>query len=207
MNSRDLWVTSLKSCIPFPLPSATPPLSSSPIAANLIARVLRTTHSPSPTAIPTTTTIPTTSTTAATTTTITTSNSNTTTSSSPFPNNKSNVLNPEEQEQGDLTDLNYLKRIMEMGSMFLKLSSKPPHRILSERFIRVNFDGRLMEWESKKKKSKWNTIDLASIRDLWIGQESRGFELHGKRPEYEDRAFTLLYRLFNENKTLDLGKW
>ncbi|KAJ3138193.1 Phospholipase C [Physocladia obscura] len=54
-------------------------------------------------------------------------------------------------------------------------------------------------WDSKKKK-KPKAAHLHSIREIRLGQNTKAFELHGKFPDFEERAFSIIY-------TADDGKY
>jgi hypothetical protein len=49
--------------------------------------------------------------------------------------------------------------------------------------------------------------DLRSIREIRLGQNTKAFEIHGKKPEIEERAFTLIYAAAGGTyKMLNLGE-
>lgn len=48
-------------------------------------------------------------------------------------------------------------------------------------------------------------VDVSQIRELRFGQNTRGFEIHGKKVEHEERAFTIIYSTLTGYKMLELG--
>ena len=47
-------------------------------------------------------------------------------------------------------------------------------------------------------------VDIHTIKEIRCGQSTKGFELQGKNPEIEDRAFSIIYVVEGEYKNLDL---
>ncbi|KAJ3087340.1 Phospholipase C [Quaeritorhiza haematococci] len=80
-----------------------------------------------------------------------------------------------------------------------KSSSKP-----EERLIKVDLAHLQITWESRKKKSTASRVDFHSIREIRIGQNTKAFELHGKKPEVEERAFSIIYVSGGKYGTLNL---
>ncbi|KND00834.1 phosphatidylinositol phospholipase C [Spizellomyces punctatus DAOM BR117] len=97
----------------------------------------------------------------------------------------------------------HVEHVLTSGIRMIKYPSKASSRP-AERHIRVDLQSLQIFWESKKKKSHQSSVDLHAVREIRLGQNTKGFELHGKRPEYEDRAFTVIYVASGEYKMLNL---
>ncbi|KAJ3187801.1 1-phosphatidylinositol 4,5-bisphosphate phosphodiesterase delta-4 [Gaertneriomyces sp. JEL0708] len=120
----------------------------------------------------------------------------------------------------------HIENVLTNGTRMIKYpcsaSSKP-----AERLIKVDLNTLEISWESKKKKkpsTKGRTdiwppyayvarfnhlslappVDLHAIREIRLGQNTKAFEIHGKRPEFEERAFTVVYVLAGQYKMLNL---
>lgn len=52
-------------------------------------------------------------------------------------------------------------------------------------------------------------MDLHSVKELRLGQSTKAFEVHGKKPELENRAFSIIYFSASHGnyKSLDLGEF
>ncbi|ORY43743.1 hypothetical protein BCR33DRAFT_738477 [Rhizoclosmatium globosum] len=61
-------------------------------------------------------------------------------------------------------------------------------------------------WESKngKKILKLNPANFHAIREIRLGQNTKAFELHGKNPDVEERAFSIIYVAEGKYKMLNL---
>ncbi|KAJ3079387.1 hypothetical protein HDU99_010965, partial [Rhizoclosmatium hyalinum] len=55
-------------------------------------------------------------------------------------------------------------------------------------------------WESKKRKE----ANFHAIREIRLGQNTKAFELHGKNPDVEERAFSIIYVAEGKYKMLNL---
>ncbi|KAI9204112.1 PLC-like phosphodiesterase [Polychytrium aggregatum] len=100
------------------------------------------------------------------------------------------ILGPGDRSAA-LRDASSLKSLTEGTRMMKypnKLKSKP-----EERMIKLDLMPLQISWESKKKKLQLSTVDLHSIREIRLGQNTKAFELRGKRPEFEERAFSIIY--------------
>ncbi|KAI9017519.1 PLC-like phosphodiesterase [Gaertneriomyces semiglobifer] len=97
----------------------------------------------------------------------------------------------------------HIENVLTNGTRMIKYpcsaSSKP-----AERLIKVDLNTLEISWESKKKKKPSTKVDLHAIREIRLGQNTKAFEIHGKRPEYEERSFTVVYVLAGQYKMLNL---
>ncbi|TPX35466.1 phosphoinositide phospholipase C [Synchytrium microbalum] len=98
----------------------------------------------------------------------------------------------------------HLQNILVWGTRMIKYPSKTSSRP-EERLIKVDLKPVLqISWESKKKKPSLSTMELHAIKEIRMGQNTRAFEIHGKKPEYENRAFTIIYSVGGTYKMLNL---
>ncbi|KAI9105701.1 PLC-like phosphodiesterase [Phlyctochytrium arcticum] len=97
----------------------------------------------------------------------------------------------------------HLENVLTNGTRMLKYPSKASSRP-AERLIRVDLSSLQIFWESKKKQKDLSSVDLHAIREIRLGQNTKAFELQGKRPEYEDRAFSVIYVASGDYKMLNL---
>ncbi|TPX62191.1 phosphoinositide phospholipase C [Powellomyces hirtus] len=100
-------------------------------------------------------------------------------------------------------DPQHLERVLTAGTRMIKYPSKSKSKP-AERLIRVDLSSMQIFWESKKKKSNHRSVDLHSIKEIRLGQNTKGFEIHGKRPDQADRSFSVIYVTAGEYKMLNL---
>ncbi|KAJ3216751.1 1-phosphatidylinositol 4,5-bisphosphate phosphodiesterase delta-4 [Dinochytrium kinnereticum] len=100
-------------------------------------------------------------------------------------------------------DAEAIQNILIMGTRMMKYPNKASSRP-EERVIKVNLLPLQVSWESKKKKSTHSTADVHSIREIRLGQNTKAFEMHGKAPGIDDRAFTVIYVAGGKYKMLNL---
>ncbi|KAI8909348.1 PLC-like phosphodiesterase [Powellomyces hirtus] len=100
-------------------------------------------------------------------------------------------------------DPQHLERVLTAGTRMIKYPSKSKSRP-AERLIRVDLSSMQIFWESKKKKSNHRSVDLHSIKEIRLGQNTKGFEIHGKRPDQADRSFSVIYVTAGDYKMLNL---
>ncbi|KAJ3237638.1 1-phosphatidylinositol 4,5-bisphosphate phosphodiesterase delta-4 [Chytriomyces hyalinus] len=114
-------------------------------------------------------------------------------------------------------ELDTLHALLARGTAMVKYPNKASRRP-EERIIRVlglaadasleqplvsqTFVG--LGWESRKKKESLSTANLLSIREIRLGQNTKAFELHGKNPDVEERAFSIIYVANGKYKMLNL---
>ncbi|TPX46558.1 phosphoinositide phospholipase C [Synchytrium endobioticum] len=97
----------------------------------------------------------------------------------------------------------HLQNMLTFGTRMIKYPSKGSSRP-EERLIKVNLMPLQISWESKKKKTSLSTMELHAIKEIRLGQNTKAFEIHGKKPEYENRAFTIIYSVGGTYKMLNL---
>ncbi|KAJ3294649.1 1-phosphatidylinositol 4,5-bisphosphate phosphodiesterase delta-4 [Borealophlyctis nickersoniae] len=95
-----------------------------------------------------------------------------------------------------------LQTVLTKGTRMLKYPNKASSRP-EERLIKVDLMPLQISWESKKKKSNLTTVDFHSIREIRLGQNTKAFDVHGKRGE-GDRAFSIIYVVGGRYKMLNL---
>ncbi|KAJ3243758.1 1-phosphatidylinositol 4,5-bisphosphate phosphodiesterase delta-4 [Chytriomyces hyalinus] len=114
-------------------------------------------------------------------------------------------------------ELDTLHTLLARGTAMVKYPNKASRRP-EERIIRVlglapdasieqplvsqTFVG--LGWESRKKKESLSTANLLAIREIRLGQNTKAFELHGKNPDVEERAFSIIYVANGKYKMLNL---
>ncbi|KAJ1559956.1 1-phosphatidylinositol 4,5-bisphosphate phosphodiesterase delta-4, partial [Cladochytrium tenue] len=86
----------------------------------------------------------------------------------------------------------HIQAVLTRGTRMVKFPNKSSSRP-EERLIRVNLHPLQMTWESKKKKSVLSTADFHAIKEIRLGQSTKAFDLHGKRVDAEERAFSVIY--------------
>ncbi|KAJ1559286.1 Phospholipase C, partial [Cladochytrium tenue] len=86
----------------------------------------------------------------------------------------------------------HIQAVLTRGTRMVKLPNKSSSRP-EERLIRVNLHPLQMTWESRKKKSVLSTADFHAIKEIRLGQSTKAFDLHGKRADAEERAFSVIY--------------
>ncbi|KAJ3099203.1 hypothetical protein HDU97_003355 [Phlyctochytrium planicorne] len=96
-----------------------------------------------------------------------------------------------------------IQNVLMRGTRMLKYPNKASSRP-EERVIKVDLFPLQMSWESKKKKSSQSTADIHAIREIRLGQNTKAFEMHGKVPGIDDRAFTVIYVASGKYKMLNL---
>eukprot|EP00842_Homolaphlyctis_polyrhiza_P006295 jgi/Hompol1/6667/HPOL_005050-RA len=83
-----------------------------------------------------------------------------------------------------------------------KAASRPEPRL-----IRLESMPLRILWESKKKDHSAGmhfAIDFHSILEIRMGQNTKAFEIHGKHPDLEERAFSIIYLMQGKYKSLNL---
>ncbi|KAI8853813.1 PLC-like phosphodiesterase [Chytridium lagenaria] len=96
-----------------------------------------------------------------------------------------------------------IQHILIRGTRMLKYPNKASSRP-EERIIKVSLLPLQVSWESKKKKPTLSTADVHAIREIRLGQNTKAFEIHGKAPGIDDRAFTVIYVAGGKYKMLNL---
>ncbi|KAJ3184613.1 1-phosphatidylinositol 4,5-bisphosphate phosphodiesterase delta-4 [Geranomyces variabilis] len=96
-----------------------------------------------------------------------------------------------------------LEEMLTTGTRMIKYPSKSKSKP-AERLIRVDLSSLQIFWESKKKKADLRYVDLHTIKEIRLGQNTKGFELHGRKPEQNDRSFSVIYVQAGEYKMLNL---
>ncbi|KAI9356480.1 PLC-like phosphodiesterase [Zopfochytrium polystomum] len=91
-----------------------------------------------------------------------------------------------------LTDPDHIQAVLTRGMRMIKYPNKASSRP-EERVIKVDLYPLQVTWESKKKKPARSSADFHSIREIRLGQNTKAFELHGKRSDIEERAFSVIY--------------
>jgi Ca2+-binding EF-hand superfamily protein len=92
---------------------------------------------------------------------------------------------------------------LQQGHRMLKIPNKSTSRP-EERLIKLELLPLQISWESKRKKPVLSTLDFDTIKEIRLGQSTKAFQLHGIKPEYEDRAFSIIYSVSGEYKILNL---
>ena len=115
-------------------------------------------------------------------------------------------------------DLLAVTNTLQIGSRMMKFPNKASSRPV-ERLIQVTKWPPRLSWESKKKPPRKKPsllsfrkgvlilsglVDLVSIREIRLGQNTRAFQLHGKQSELSERAFSIIYTIDGMYKTLNL---
>ncbi|KAI8616070.1 hypothetical protein BC830DRAFT_1119570 [Chytriomyces sp. MP71] len=87
-----------------------------------------------------------------------------------------------------------IQHLLSVGTRMVKYPNKAQRRP-EERIIRlIHHDSCVaVGWESKKKKESLSMANFHSIREIRLGQNTKAFELHGKLPDIEERAFSIIY--------------
>ncbi|KAJ3144692.1 1-phosphatidylinositol 4,5-bisphosphate phosphodiesterase delta-4 [Geranomyces variabilis] len=96
-----------------------------------------------------------------------------------------------------------LEEMLTTGTRMIKYPSKSKSKP-AERLIRVDLSSLQIFWESKKKKADLRYVDLHTIKEIRLGQNTKGFEIHGRKPEQNDRSFSVIYVQAGEYKMLNL---
>ncbi|KAJ3161074.1 1-phosphatidylinositol 4,5-bisphosphate phosphodiesterase delta-4 [Geranomyces michiganensis] len=96
-----------------------------------------------------------------------------------------------------------LEEMLTAGTRMIKYPSKSKSKP-AERLIRVDLSSLQIFWESKKKRSDLRYVDLHTIKEIRLGQNTKGFEMHGRKPEQNDRSFSVIYVQAGEYKMLNL---
>ncbi|KAI8836305.1 PLC-like phosphodiesterase [Chytriomyces cf. hyalinus JEL632] len=103
-------------------------------------------------------------------------------------------------------ELDTLHTLLARGTAMVKYPNKasrrPEERIIRQPLVSQTFVG--LGWESRKKKESLSTANLLSIREIRLGQNTKAFELHGKNPDVEERAFSIIYVANGKYKMLNL---
>ncbi|KAJ3033547.1 1-phosphatidylinositol 4,5-bisphosphate phosphodiesterase delta-4 [Rhizophlyctis rosea] len=95
-----------------------------------------------------------------------------------------------------------LQSILTRGTKMIKYPNKASSKP-KEKFVKVDLMPLQISWESKKKKSLC-TVDLHSIREIRLGQNTKAFDAQGKRNDLENRSFSVIYVVDGEYKSLNL---
>ena len=107
---------------------------------------------------------------------------------------------------------------LSLGHTLIKYPKKPSKRP-EEYILRLDTSTAEVIWSPlKKKKTKRRencifqsylihfAVDIADIKEIRQGKGTRAFEMHGKEPLIEDRAFSIIYTCEGEYKMLDFGE-
>ena len=76
-----------------------------------------------------------------------------------------------------------------------------------DRLIKVNIENEFLSWDSKKKSINKSNLELLTVKELRLGQNTKIFELHGKKEDLESRSFSIIYVKSGQYKSLNLGNW
>ncbi|KAJ8331375.1 hypothetical protein O5D80_000303 [Batrachochytrium dendrobatidis] len=94
-----------------------------------------------------------------------------------------------------------LQSLLEVGTRMVKYPNKASSRP-ELRLIRVDSMPMRITWESKKKTE--STVDFDSILEIRMGQNTKAFDIHGKHPDMDERAFSIIYMSKGKYKFLNL---
>ncbi|KAJ3221368.1 1-phosphatidylinositol 4,5-bisphosphate phosphodiesterase delta-4 [Clydaea vesicula] len=80
------------------------------------------------------------------------------------------------------------------GTKLLKIPNKKSSFFSekpTERLVKIDELPLQISWQSKK--NEFSSVDFNSVREIRRGQNTKAFEYYGKRPELEDRSFSVIY--------------
>ena len=108
------------------------------------------------------------------------------------------ALNPQassiiEMESG------YLEHMLTNGMMLVKYPKKPTSQP-EERLVKVELYPLFFVYESKSKRKE---IEFSNIVEIRMGQNTKGFEIVGKQPALEEKAFSVIYMHNGKYKELN----
>ncbi|KAJ1338906.1 hypothetical protein BSLG_006541 [Batrachochytrium salamandrivorans] len=118
----------------------------------------------------------------------------------PLPLSSPELLVQHPQQQNQILP-DSLHVLLEKGTRMLKYPNKASSRP-ELRLIRVSAVPLHISWESKKKVE--STVDFHSILEIRMGQNTKAFEIHGKQPDLDERAFSIIYMSKGRYKSLNV---